>query len=102
MLIKLKLAQSTAEYAILLSLVIAAAMGIQNEVRRSIQARIHQAAMALSNDEQYEPATGVKVTTNQESLRTRNEIYLDDGNSDADWITTSEDSNANYCSTTTQ
>lgn len=103
MLIKLKLSQSTAEYAILLSLVIAAAMGIQNEVKRSIQARIHQAAEALRNGEQeYEPATMTKTTTRQQSLRTKNEAFLDDTNADTTWITTHEASNADYGSTTEQ
>ncbi|MBN3040562.1 MAG: hypothetical protein JW867_05500 [Candidatus Omnitrophica bacterium] len=44
MLIKLKKAQATAEYAILFALVVAAVMGVQNYVKRSLQARIYDAA----------------------------------------------------------
>lgn len=44
MLIKLKKAQATAEYAILFSLVVAAAMGVQSYVKRALQARVHDAA----------------------------------------------------------
>jgi len=44
MLIKLKKAQATAEYAILFALVVAAAMGVQSYVKRSLQARIYDAA----------------------------------------------------------
>lgn len=87
MLIKLRKAQSTAEYAILLSLVVAAAMGIQAEVKRAIQARIHQAAMVLSNNEEYEPTSGTKTTTKQTSNMTRTENYVEAA-SDEPWITT--------------
>ena len=71
MFIKLRVAQSTAEYAILLSLVVAAALGMQNEVRRAIQARIHQAAMVLSNNEEYESTTRTKITTAQTQNRVK-------------------------------
>lgn len=101
MLIKLRHAQSTAEYAILLSLVVAAAMGIQNEVRRAIQARIHDAAMELSGGKQYEPATGTKTTTSQKSETTKDEKFVESG-SDEPWITTTTDSDAEWSSTTTQ
>lgn len=40
-------AQSTAEYAILLSLVVAAALGMQHEVRRAIQGKMNDANIAL-------------------------------------------------------
>ena len=93
MLAKLRKAQSTAEYAILLSLVVAAAMGIQNEVRRAIQARIHDAAMALSNNQEYEPTSGVKTTTEQSQNRVRTENYVEEG-SDEPWITTTDNSTA--------
>jgi uncharacterized protein (UPF0333 family) len=52
MLIKLRKkskAQTTAEYAILLGLVIAAAVAMQVYVKRGIQARIHDAARSLVN-----------------------------------------------------
>jgi len=42
-------AQSTAEYAILLSLVVAAALGMQHEVRRAIQGKMNDANIALLN-----------------------------------------------------
>lgn len=101
MLIKLRKAQSTAEYAILLSLVVAAALGIQNEVRRAIQSRIHDAAMELSGGKQYEPAQGVKETTEQYSERTRTENYVEPG-SDDPWITTEDTSNAAWTEDRTQ
>ncbi len=94
-------AQSTAEYAILLALVVAAAMGIQNEVRRAIQSRIHDAAMELSGGSQYEPASGLKTTTSQTSDRTRTENYVEQG-SDEPWITTIDNSTAEWESVTTQ
>ena len=97
MLTKLRKAQSTAEYAILLSLVVAAAMGIQNEVRRAIQARIHDAAMVLSNNQEYEPTSGVKTTTAQTQNRVRTENYVEEG-SDEPWITTTDNSSAEWLS----
>ena len=48
MLIRLKKAQSTAEYAILISLVVGAALAMQVYIKRSIQAKIKTAANALS------------------------------------------------------
>jgi hypothetical protein len=76
MLIKIRKAQSTAEYAILIALVVAAAVGIQNTVRRAIQSRIRDAAMELSGNKEYEPATGLKTTTDQSSTRDKTE-YTD-------------------------
>jgi len=101
MLTKIKRAQSTAEYAILLALVVAAAMGIQNEVRRAIQSRVHDAAMELSSGKQYEPTDALKTTTNQQSDRSREESYVQEG-SDAPWIKTTDTSSAEYTSKTTQ
>ncbi|MBU1113480.1 MAG: class III signal peptide-containing protein, partial [Candidatus Omnitrophica bacterium] len=43
MLIKLRKAQATAEYAILFAVVIGAAMGVQSYVKKAIQARIFDA-----------------------------------------------------------
>ncbi|MCK9614616.1 MAG: hypothetical protein M0R48_03825 [Candidatus Omnitrophica bacterium] len=97
MLRKLRKAQSTAEYAILLSLVVAAAMGIQAEVKRAIQARIHDAAMVLSNNQEYEPTTGIKTTTEQSQNRVRTENYVTAG-SDEPWITTTDTSTAVWTS----
>lgn len=99
--------QSTAEYAILISLVIAAALGIQNEVRRAIQARIHDAATnylvtetnQLGSSSQYEPGSGVKTTTNQYSKRDR----IEDPNADPENITSIVDeSGSSYTSTETR
>lgn len=103
MLMKSRKAQSTAEYAILISLVIAAALGVQNEVRRAIQARIHDAAtgylvqqtQALGMTSQYEPGSGVKTTTDQRTDRIRTE----DPSNPTDWTNVTEDSSANYTST---
>lgn len=94
----LRKAQSTAEYAILLSLVVAAAMGIQAEVKRAIQARIHQAAMALSENQEYEPTSGTKTTTRQSSNLTRTENYVTEG-SDQPWITTQKNDEVEWNST---
>ena len=78
MLIRLgKKAQSTAEYAILLSLVVAAALGMQHEVRRAIQSRMHDAAMDLSGGKQYEPQTGIK-NRNTTADQTISEEYVED------------------------
>ncbi|MDD4955447.1 MAG: hypothetical protein PHP17_05370 [Candidatus Omnitrophica bacterium] len=95
MLSKLRKAQSTAEYAILLSLVVAAAMGIQTEVKRAIQARIHDAAMALSNNQEYEPTTGTKTTLTQTQNRVKTENMLD-GNSNDAWIQTTDQSTVTW------
>lgn len=61
-------AQSTAEYAVVIAIVLAAAVGMQTYVKRALQAKIHGAAGALvavngdatnnlnlGNMEQYEP-----------------------------------------------
>lgn len=108
MLTKIKRAQSTAEYAILLALVVAAAMGIQNEVRRAIQARVHDASVSLVTSTggqtlQYEPTDALKTTTNQQSTRDTKENYVQEGStSTAPWITTDDTSSADYTSRTTQ
>ncbi|UCC95660.1 MAG: hypothetical protein JSW40_02645 [Candidatus Omnitrophota bacterium] len=80
MLIKLKKAQSTAEYAILLSLVIAAAMGIQNYVRRALQARVYDAVhyyasetSELGDTVQWEPSSGQRHTKVVSSTKIREE-----------------------------
>ena len=49
MLIKFKKAQSTAEYAILFSLVVGAALAMQVYIKRSIQAKMHDAGVALTS-----------------------------------------------------
>lgn len=61
-LFKNKKAQNTAEYAILIALVIAAAMAIQTYVKRGLQARIKDAVIRYADETsdigtsaQYEP-----------------------------------------------
>ncbi len=46
---KLKKAQSTAEYSILFALVVAAALGMQTYMKRSVQAKMHDAGVALTS-----------------------------------------------------
>ena len=46
---KLKKAQSTAEYSILFALVVAAALGMQTYMKRSVQAKLHDAGVALTS-----------------------------------------------------
>lgn len=43
------LGQSTAEYAILIGVVVAAAVGMQTYVKRGVQARVHDESMAYYN-----------------------------------------------------
>lgn len=74
MLIKLKKAQATAEYAILFAVVIGAAMGVQSYVKRALQARIYDAANEFVNSTsgttlQWEGVSGTKNTHNQVSTR---------------------------------
>jgi hypothetical protein len=47
-LVKFRKAQSTAEYAILFSLVVGAALAMQVYIKRSIQAKMHDAGVALT------------------------------------------------------
>lgn len=61
-LLKNKKAQQTAEYALLISLVVAAVIAMQTYAQRTIQARIRDASKylsdqtsALGNSKQYEP-----------------------------------------------
>lgn len=107
MAIKLKKAQSTAEYAILVALVVAAAMGIQNEVRRAIQARIHDAAVDLSSTTggrtlQYEPSSGTKTTKNQKSTKDKVESMYEPGDQEAKYLDINEHNEADYESDITQ
>ncbi|MCK4912880.1 MAG: hypothetical protein KAS05_04060 [Candidatus Omnitrophica bacterium] len=48
MLIKLKKSQSTAEYAILISVIVGAALAMQVYIKRSLQAKMHDAGIALT------------------------------------------------------
>jgi len=49
MLIKLRKAQSTAEYAILISVIVGAALAMQVYIKRSLQAKMHDAGVALTD-----------------------------------------------------
>ena len=85
MLIKLRKSQSTAEYAILFGLIIAAALAMQTYIKRSLNAKMKDAGDALTSvsgditgdgiklgtTKQYEPYysnTYSKVTTSIDSL----------------------------------
>ncbi|MBD3246925.1 MAG: hypothetical protein GF333_07985 [Candidatus Omnitrophica bacterium] len=100
MLRKIRKAQSTAEYAILLSLVIAAIMGIQNEVRKGLQGRIHDAVRDFVDETDgttysWEPT--ISSTRNQQtaySNRQRLEEYTEDGVED--WTTITEESKTTF------
>jgi hypothetical protein len=93
---KFKKAQSTAEYAILISLVIAAAMGISAEVKKALQARIHNEAMVLSQGQTYEPVQGNKITTNQVQNRVKNENYVAANQPNAVWQRQQDNAQADF------
>ncbi|MCQ9205430.1 MAG: hypothetical protein NG737_03870, partial [Omnitrophica bacterium] len=86
MLIKFKKSQATAEYAILFALVVAAAMGVQTYVKRSLQSAIKQRAdwfvRTVVDGEttvvQWEAQDGTKNTHFQNSER----IYTEDPEQD--------------------
>lgn len=80
MLIKIRKAQSTAEYAILFSLVVAAAVGVQSYVRRALQARVFDATdylvketATLGNTRQWESTEGRRYIETLRSTRDRTE-----------------------------
>jgi len=74
-LVKNKKAQNTAEYAILISLVVAGIIAMQTYAQRALQARVRDAGIYLKNQTsllgntvQYEPyylATSYNVTRNE-------------------------------------
>lgn len=81
-LIKNKRAQNTAEYAILISLVVAGIIAMQTYAQRALQARIHDAAVYMANTAggnqlgktlQYEP---YYLNTNYEVTRDENQLEL--------------------------
>ncbi len=91
-LLKSKLAQTTAEYALLIALVVAAVIAMQTYAQRAIQARIRGAAQymvngtsELGNAVQYEPyytessykvdrsSTDVSIHNNSTIGQTKNE-----------------------------
>ena len=104
MLIKLRKAQSTAEYAILFAVVIAAAMGVQSYVKKALQARIYTAcndfidATGGGTIYQWEGTDSTKNTYNQTSSREFTEDYE---NQDTPFSYT-EKMDATYDSLTTQ
>ena len=82
-LIKNKKAQNTAEYAILISLVVAGIIAMQTYAQRALQARVRDAALYLKNQTgqlgntvQYEP---YYLSTNYQVVRDEADIQrLDD------------------------
>lgn len=83
-LIKNKKAQNTAEYAILISLVVAGIIAMQTYAQRALQARIRDAAVYLANQTnglggtlQYEP---YYLTTNYAIVTDDVEIERLEGN----------------------
>ncbi|MCG8430876.1 MAG: hypothetical protein MJA29_06875 [Candidatus Omnitrophica bacterium] len=80
---KNKKAQNTAEYAILIALVIAAAMAIQTYVKRGLQAKVRDAVISYTSDPdvatlgdtaQYEPYyLDTAFTTKTDSTQNVNE-----------------------------
>jgi len=66
MLIRLKKSQSTAEYAILISIIVAAALGMQLYMKRSLQAKMHDASGALSEVSGDVTGTGVFLATSRQ------------------------------------
>jgi len=103
MLIKLRKGQSTAEYAILFAVVIAAAMGVQSYVKKALQARIYDAANDFveatgGTTYQWEGTESTKNTYNQTSSR---EFVEDYENQDTPF-SYRENMSATYDSKTTQ
>ena len=62
-LVKFRKAQSTAEYAILFSLVVGAALAMQVYIKRSIQAKMHDAGVALTSVSDDITGDGVVIGT---------------------------------------
>ena len=62
-LIKNKKAQQTAEYALLISLVVAAVIAMQTYAQRALQGRIRDAALFMATN--TSSAMGLDMTTNQ-------------------------------------
>jgi len=100
-----KKAQSTAEYAILISLVVGAALAMQHEVRRALQARIHDAAEDFVYDSegrtlQYEPQSGTK-TRNTTAYQDISEIFVEDSEQE-DFYTKDAGSDTTFSSNVSQ
>jgi hypothetical protein len=91
MLIRMKKAQNTAEYAILWAIVVAAALAMQHEVRRSIQGTMHTALeqhlftkTGLSIN-YYEPQSGNKTRNTSTSEQWTKEIPSVGGSKDEEY-----------------
>jgi Flp pilus assembly pilin Flp len=87
-LMKNKKAQQTAEYALLISLVVAAIIAMQTYAQRTIQARIRDASAqltkstsALGNTAQYEP---YYLETSYETFRNETTEQIQEGGTAAD------------------
>jgi uncharacterized protein (UPF0333 family) len=88
-LIKNKKAQNTAEYAILISLVVAGIIAMQTYAQRALQARVRGAALYLQDQTadlgstvQYEP---YYLTTNYTVVRNEEETQLLDNTTSAQY-----------------
>jgi len=80
MLIRLKKSQSVAEYVVLIGIVIGAAIAMQNEIKRALQAKFHDAARyfveetsELGSTLQWEPTSASKRITNQSTNKIKRE-----------------------------
>ena len=80
MLIRLKKSQSVAEYVVLIGIVIGAVIAMQNEIRRTLQARFHDAGRyfvektsVLGTTDQWEPTSSTKTITDQKSDKRKEE-----------------------------
>jgi hypothetical protein len=90
MLIRMKKAQNTAEYAILWAIVVAAALAMQHEVRRAIQGSMHAAIQdelfqigGFGLVSEYEPQSGTKRRTTDYSETETREDPMKDANDDS-------------------
>lgn len=84
MLIKLRKAQSTAEYAILISVIVGAALAMQVYIKRSLQAKMHDAGVALTDVSADITGDGVVLGT----LKQYEPYYAEQRLSDVDRDTT--------------
>ncbi len=92
MLIKFRKAQSTAEYAILFAIVVGAALGVQSQVKKAMEARVFDAlndyrVMTGGTTNQWEGIQSFTETTNQTSNREYTEDYA---NADAPFLINTE------------
>jgi len=94
MLIKLKKSQSTAEYAILISVIVGAALAMQVYIKRSLQAKMHDSGIALTEVSGDITGDGVILGTTKQYEPYYAEQRLSDVNRDqtiSSSSTTSED-----------